>query len=533
MKITILLLFSTGALSAADIYFAPTSAGSNNGTNCANAYLYSDGTHGWSQSAQQTAGNNLHICSGTYTVSSGGQILSTANAGTSGNPITMIADQGAAVFTSAIFSSGAAIAISKSWWTINGNNALTLQNTANGTGLANNAQTGAFLLSSTISNVLIENMIIQNLCQRSSGDVGDSCVSGGNDSNGIWLNGSSFSNITIQGVTISQGGHAAIFYSGSGSDTGILFQKNTISGSNWAIGGNTGTNGLTIFGNDLTCVVAAVCNWNETADDNHHNGIFLFPPDGASAANVVIASNFIHDINGNTTGYIFLTTSGSTGNIPSAQIYNNVLFTTSGQSGPANGMITGGPSINPSPLTANNTFSGPASQGISQDSNGTIKNNIVTGVGCQVSFNSGQTGIVSAYNDFFNWGTPPCQSTGEGWFNGSSGFTTLAAWRSGSTGQCSGGCDVTGSINTNPNLTAGFVPNTGSPVIGTGTNLTSLGITGLDTGAPQAFGVSYACGTGCLARSASNPWDMGAYPFSGSTPAPSGAVCSGPCSVFR
>lgn len=512
MKYLTLFIFSLRFLDAADIYFAPTSAGSNNGTNCSNAYAYNDGTHGWSLSAQQSAGNNLHVCSGTYTASGGGQLLTTANAGSGGSPITLIADQGTATFTSTIFSTSGAISISKSFWTIDGNNNLTIQNTANGTGLSNNARSGAMLISGTTSNVIVQNLTVMNICQRASGDVGDSCVSGGNDTNGIQLSGT-FTSVTLQGMTLSQAGHACIFYSGNSSDTGITIQKNTISGCNWGIGGNSGSSGIIIFGNDITCVAGAVCNWNEVADVNHHNGIFFFPGDGISVSNAVIANNYIHDINGNTTAYIFLTTSGSTGNIPSAQIYNNVFFTTSGQSGSANPLITVGPSITPAPLTANNTFVGPASGAIGQSSGAVIKNNVITGPGCQLSFNAGQSSITSAYNDFSNWGTPACSSAGQGWDNGTTGFTTLAAWISGSTGQCSGGCDATGSINTDPNLSAGFLPNSGSPVIGAGTNLTSLGITGLDTTAPQTFGAAYACGTGCLTRPSSAAWDIGAFQF--------------------
>lgn len=512
MKLLVLMLAIPMFLGATDLFFAPTSAGSNNGTSCANAYAYSDGTHGWSLSAQQAAGNILHVCSGTYTASGGGQLLTTANAGSSGNPITFIADQGSVTFTSTIFSTSGAIDVTKSFWTINGNSNLTIQNTANGTGLANNAQSGGVLVSGTLSSVIVENLTVQNICQRASGDTGDSCTTGGNDTNGVQLSGT-FTSLTIQGLTLSQAGHACVFYSGNSSDTGVLIQKNTISGCNWGIGGNSGSNGLTVLGNDITCVTGAACNWNEVADVNHHNGIFFFPGDGISVSNVVIANNYIHDINGNTTAYVFLTTSGSTGNIPSAQIYNNVFFTTSGQSGSANPLITVGPSINPAPLTVNNTFVGPASGAIGQSSGAVIKNNVITGPGCQLSFNAGQSGITSAYNDFFNWGTPACSSAGQGWDNGTTGFTTLAAWISGSTGQCSGGCDVAGSINTNPNLTASFIPNSSSPAVGAGANLTSLGITGLATTAPQSFGASYACGTGCLARPSSAAWDIGAYEF--------------------
>jgi hypothetical protein len=510
MKWLLLVPLLCASAFATDIYFGPTSSGSNNGTSCSSAYAYNDGTHGWSQSAQQAAGNNLHICSGTYTVTTGGQVLTTANSGSSGNPITFIADQGGATFQSPVFSSSGALAISNAYWVINGDNNLTIQNTANGTGLANNTQSGAFYISA--SNVTVENMTVQNLCQRSAGDTGDSCTNGGNDSTGIEVTGS-LSNITLQSITEAEGGHNCIFMSLGSSSSGILISKNTLSGCNWEIGSNSPSAGVTITGNDITCVAAALCNWDDPADDNHHNGIYFFPGSGA-ATNVVISNNYIHDINGNTTGYIFFTDQNG-GPITGAEIYNNIFFTTSSQSGPGNGFVTSGVTGNTGLLVLNNTFYGPGQRSISDDQGSTNENNIVVNGTCQEYFDSGQSAIVAAYNDFYQSGTPQCQSSGQNWFNGTTGFTTLAAWQAGTTGQCSGGCDVTGSITSNPNLNTNFTIPSGSPVIAAGANLTSLGIAGLDIGAPQYFGVSYACGTGCTSRASSGGWDMGAYPYTG------------------
>jgi tripartite-type tricarboxylate transporter receptor subunit TctC len=57
-----------------NIYYAQVASGSNNGTNCANAYAYNDGTHGWNT---LTAGNTGHICTGNWT----GKSASTACSG--------------------------------------------------------------------------------------------------------------------------------------------------------------------------------------------------------------------------------------------------------------------------------------------------------------------------------------------------------------------------------------------------------------------------------------------------------------------
>jgi len=128
--------------------------------------------------------------------------------------------------------------------------------------------------------------------------------------------------------------------------------------------------------------------------------------------------------------------------------------------------------------------------------------------------NAGYTNVSSDYNDFYNL-TQGMQAGSV--YNGS-----LAAWKT------STGFDAH-SISVNPNLTALFALGSGSPAIGSGTNLWSLGIVGLRTGAPQSFGAGGSCGTGCLARPSSGAWDMGAYPHSGTSaqgPNPPSALSS-------
>jgi len=59
---------------ATDIYFAQSAAGGNNGADCADAYAYTDGTHGINISGNWVAGNTLHIC-GTITGGNGANIV--------------------------------------------------------------------------------------------------------------------------------------------------------------------------------------------------------------------------------------------------------------------------------------------------------------------------------------------------------------------------------------------------------------------------------------------------------------------------
>ena len=336
-----LVLLNASQSFAADIYFAPTSAGSNNGTNCANAYAYNDGTHGWSLSAQQAAGNILHPCSGTYTGTSGATILSTVNNGSNGNPITILCDQGAVNLTAPYWggAGSGAFNISNNFWTFNGNGNCTIQNTANGTSLANQQPSTALYLSGT-NSVTVENFTIANICQHTSSSDNVACNNGGNNDHAVKIiNGAT--GLVIQGNTIHDSQNC-IEFNGNSGDT-VTIQQNTISRCNWGTGGFGLSSSFIVTGNDISCVTGGQCNWQTTADTFHHNGVILFPQTG-NISGAVISNNYIHDIGGTTgssgteTGHIFLDP-GGTGNIPNVQIYNNILVTTSGGVGPTNAYI--------------------------------------------------------------------------------------------------------------------------------------------------------------------------------------------------
>ena len=227
--------------------------------------------------------------------------------------------------------------------------------------------------------------------------------------------------------------------------------------------------------------------------------------------NVVIANNYMHDMQSSTnasicgsappggagcvTANIFIDP-GNNGSLPGLQIYNNVV-TASGCSGSCNGPSNGGIAVGNSNSVAytafvyNNTCddSGNGRNCFSLDYSGSKGENNIA-VGSQYYFwsdVSSPSGLTVDYNDHYN------QSVGV------------------NNNGCPG-CD-THSISTNPTLNSDYTIPSTSPAKGTGVNLTSLSITGLDTGAPQFFGVSYACGTGCVARPSTGAWDMGAYPY--------------------
>src|SRR3984957_17463254 len=138
----------------------------------------------------------------------------------------------------------------------------------------------------------------------------------------------------------------------------------------------------------------------DSAAHFHHNGVILFPQGGAKMNNVVFAINYIHDINGDETGHIFLDPdSGSAADIPSVLIYNNVLTTTT-LNGPTNAFITVGVGVSNAKVY-NNTISGKGAQGISGDVASTWFNNIVSGSADAMVTNHSPSGFTSNWNDFF------------------------------------------------------------------------------------------------------------------------------------
>ena len=355
--------------SAADLYFANSASGSNNGTSCGNAYAVSDSTHGVNVPGNQMAGNTLHLC-GTITGSTNQQLVLIKNSGINGSPITVKFEAGANLISPLWNMFGAIQIYNSSWVTIDGGANGIIQNTANGTGLANHADSTAINITGG-SNVVVKNLTIANICQHTSTSDTVGCQTSGNTDRSIEVSGGA-TNVTITQNTIHDT-FVSIFYLWQNGDSGVTISNNTLSRNNWGINaGGTGTTatGLAITGNDITCSVGTLCNWDDGApNDFHHNGMIIDPID-TTINHMVVANNYIHDVNPST-GFIFLDATGS-GDTPGAQIYNNVGFTTPGQAGPANAMLQAGLGIS-GILFANNTLVGPGSQAISAQVSPTIK----------------------------------------------------------------------------------------------------------------------------------------------------------------
>ena len=488
----------------ADYYFAPTSAGSNSGASCSNAYAYSDPTNGWNTSAKQTAGNKIHICPGTYSGAVGASPLMTiSHSGSSGNPLTILGEPGSEVFSAPYWGGTGAIYINGNYVTLNGQGNITIENTLNGTsggaclagpcttqGNTVGLQVGNTSGGVPVANVTVENFTMTHLYVHTP-YVNDSA---GNNSAGIQAcaNTSLITHITLDNVDsgISNGGCTGL------SNLEISFSTITYSNHSVTIGINSGTvTGVLVHDNTITNAY----NWDEPDNGYHHNGIFTFAdPAGTITGqyyNNFIGGQFSSDTSygaSHTTALIFLEYDNA-----NSYIFNNVLALSSGDLyGVANGLITIGGSSAPQ-YVYNNTFYETRDNGDECVRGGNnsldFRNNVVISCGMGVSWSGTIPSFTADYNVYYGLhGSGP-------WIWQTDQFINFSQWKA----DC--GCDAHSINGTSPNLDANFNPLAGSVAIGFGANLTSLGISALDFDKAG------------IARANTGNWTVGALIGSGAT----------------
>ena len=433
-------------------------------------------------------GDVNYIC-GTITGSAGSNLVTVHGSGSSGSPVTIIFDKGAVL--QAPYFSASTYGINGNgaqWIVIDGGINGTIQNTANGTGIA--YQQASTLVGGFGSNLTVKNLSFLNVYRHTSGDTK------GGGSWGLYLRGQT--NVTV-------GPNNTFTY----CDVCIMGDWSNSSDSNWTIEGNSfadsnqdiqfgfypaGTfSNLSIYGNKAT----NWANWDDAVDSYHHNFIHLFTnlPGANLAGNLWIYNNSaIGDIGATATSLIFLENNngGSGGTMGPVYIFNNLLSKTNANVPTSSGIIA---TLSANGYILNNTISDAGGSGndafncINSYSTGwTVENNIL--VGCGTYLYSQKGSIIANDNVYYGAASPQ-------WISQSIWDTTLSSWRS----SCS--CDAS-SVTTSPNLDTTYRPQSGSSAIGLGANLTSLGITPLDSDITDNV------------RPSSGAWIAGAYSSSAS-----------------
>lgn len=433
-----------------------------------------------------TAGNTYKLC-GTFTSEM------TVNAsGSSGNLITITFESNGA-FSAAAFNPAAIELGGQSFILVDGGTPCgrnttcsanlsgtgVVQNTANGTGLGNNIGTTLVDIGqgSCGSNIEIRNLLVLNAYLKTSlSDEGN----GSNNSNGI--SGTNCgSNILIHDNTVTYA-HALI-QEGTSTNAATNFQvyNNVVSSGTWGVNAQIGSTGsiiatnLAIYNNDINLGTA----WSDPSGNFHLDGIFVFGQSSTATWNgVYLYNNYLH---GNwvsaqpqcPTGFIY-----ANQNLQNLYVFNNIFNITANYT--CNGLLAIG-AATVSQFVYNNTFLSYSSSGSGEaigdvSANGanstTIKNNIISTMQIALNFNhsTGADMVAIDHNDYYNVSGAGANGP---WIVGSTFPATFSLWQA-----CTTNCVATGSPDThgsigNPNLSASFIPQTGSVAIGLGVNLFS------------------------------------------------------------
>lgn len=503
---------------AATVYVTQT--GSPTG-NCTGSPLLSaagfNAASNWGTGASQIGPGTTVLMCGTVTTGLGFQA-----SGTSAKPITLKFDSGA-VMSSPVWSwlGGAINSNGYSYLVIDGGANGVIQNTANGIGMANQAQTAAIQLgpnSGNSSNIEVKNLTCANMF--------------------VMISGATWPNLELT--------HLNCVYAG-GSGGNLSIHDNVMHDVGWAImsAGNASSTGINVYNNDIynfdhgfalgldscspSCSANNVsvhdnhvhdtANWDDPADNNHHDGIHIYDNAGSGTMAInglAIYNNLFDGSWGNHfTAEVYC--QQSPGTIANVSIYNNVFAMPNPTAG-GNGLVTCDISAGATMSFYNNTLIGGVAQNGNQfycfkTANGSVdfRNNVFSN--CPVPI--GEYNISQPLPSILHWDHNIYQGAVSYWGWGSSVYTSLAAFQS----AC--GCDLTGSSFTSTNYTSSLgVPLLGSPALNAGSNLCSLlGCTG--SLQPLASDTSAGDTQQPTTRpTGTTAWDIGAFELGGRPAAP-------------
>jgi hypothetical protein len=453
-------------------------------------------------------GTTVLLC-GTLSNSIPGAIeLQAQGSGTSGSPITILFDTNANITNSAYWNILGAINLgSYKYITVNGGKNGIIQNTGNGSSLQYQKPSTGIRTYGT--GVTIENLTIANLYVHSSPT--DTAVSQ-TQVNCVAFGGGS--NVTIANNKMHDAGWC-LFEDFQNGDGNVSIYNNTIYNVDhgWMLasqvaGGSSGP--FNFYGNQ----VYGYANWDTTNNTYHHDGIHCFTSQTGGVAAHITSLNiynnlFTGPVGVNITAHMYL--EGGSGPNSTAcadvnsqiNIYNNILTADNYIYNGLIGMFSGNGSV------YNNTIIGSTtSQGICFYAKGSVsalqfKNNAITNCNMLVAILD-NIPFTPDYNAYGNGGGNAFVINGS--FLSPSSFSK---WKS-----LAGG-DSHSTYSASLQLSSSGVPQSESPVTRAGTNLTSLGVTSLDSD------TSAGNTRTPVPRPAVGPWDAGAYEGIGPNP-PSG-----------
>jgi hypothetical protein len=489
-----------------DIYIAQNAAGAANGADCADALPVSwfNNAANWGNGPTQIGpGTTVHLC-GTFTGSAGQTLLTFQGSGTSGNVITLKFETNAQLNAPYWSGSNGAILVpgGTSFIVIDGGTNGIIQNTDNGSSSAgyHNQQASTMIWAKNCASCEIKNLTLANVYVHT--DVNDT-VPSGNSENCINFGGSNW--LIHNNVMHDAGWCLAQQVPQNQTDDNVRVYNNEVYhfGHGTTCGGlpNGILNNYYFYNNHLHDMF----NWGTNSDKYHQDGIHCFTTSAGSKTNDLWVYNNIFDGNeGNccVTSWIYLEGSSSiwTDSGGRAHIFNNFFYgalaLSNGQLSINGGGVTRGPHE-----VYNNTIIGASGssgscfndRGGQSGSSVILENNAFQGCTTLISMDAAVSSLTANNNAY---GNSSGGSNSFAW-DTHSNTSSFATWQSNSAQDAN---SVANLANSNGNMmdSAGH-PQSGSPVIGLGINLTSLGILALDN--------DLAGG----ARPSAGAWDAGAY----------------------
>lgn len=528
MRILFLLAITTVWCfgSQANVYLASAAAGANDGSSCGNAHIYTffNSAGNWGAGATQigTTTNDtiVHLC-GTITASSNSTALTFQASGTSGHPITLLWETGAilqAPYFAASSGGGACgggiCAHGLTDFVIDGGSNGIIQNTANGTGLANQ-QSSLMIDEVQCNRCTVKNLHFNNIYVRTS--PSDTAI---DETQMACIQFDGASNALIQGNHFDQVGWC------------VKDAFDTVGGANLEISQNYWVHfahGIMIAANAAATVTGTVkihdnefdgpgTTWDGSGCPFHQDGIHLF---GTGTTTVMdslyMYNNYFHGDWGQCpTGFVFEESGTSPVDIKDGNYWNNVgVLNSSGQVENTNGWFNLYGKVGFTMRFVNNTMIGTGvadnTNCIVLNGNGTLilENNTISKCGDPIYIQSLPTAATIDYNLY---GTTTCTNGGNCFITPGPVFqSSFANFKTWCTGAAFTGCEAHGVSNTSPLLNADGSPQASSPAISAATNLSSTASGNL---ASLQNDTTKGNTRTALARpGGATAWDIGAYQF--------------------
>jgi hypothetical protein len=415
----------------------------------------------------------VHLC-GTFNAPAGANsYLRFQGSGTSGNPITLLFENGAIVQAPYFSANNGGIDVNgQTWIVVDGGTNGILQNTAEGTGLTYQQDTA--LIKGMGANFTVKNLSMQNVYVHQIGDNG-----GGGPQGWAFAVWGQSSNLTIGPNNNFTQCNVCVFYAFQGGEQNLVITGNHFSLSNQAIElgpGNSGTKVMTNIQVDHNTYVASR-NWDNAANYYHHN---FFHPFTCTAGSSIVGKLLVFDntatgdVGQHSTSMIFIENNngGSGGTMGSWYIFNNTFNKTNtdapGSSGIVAVMPPNGFFLNNTVVDAGGTgdYAWPSFNAYGGATGWTVQNNIFSGGAYQVVIQAPAT--VNANKNVYYGG-----AGGSPWVYHSTFANSFSTWQA----ACS--CDSGSSIS-NPLLNSDLTIGAGSAASTLGANLSGMNITALD-----------------------------------------------------